>query len=67
MSQLNKEVEEKEQQLQRSKQDQVQTEAHHRIEIQDLKNEYEEKLRHLQGQNDYLKHQLEKADDLNKQ
>ena len=67
VSQLSKEVKEREQELQRSKQDQAQAEAQHKHEIQDLKNEYDEKLRQLQGKNDYLKQQLEKEDDLNKQ
>ena len=31
------------------------------VEIQNLKDEYEGKLNKLQCQNDYLKHQLEKA------
>ena len=66
VSQLNKELEEKEQELQRSKLDQVQDEAQYKQEIQHLKNEYEQKLRQLQSQNEYLKQQLEKADDLNK-
>ena len=45
VSQLSKEVKEREQELQRSKQDQAQAEAQHKHEIQDLKNEYEEILR----------------------
>ena len=64
VSQLNKELEEKEQELQKIKQDLEQAEAHHSQEIQHLKNEYEEKLNKLHGQNDYLKQQLEKADHL---
>ena len=49
------------------KQDLVQEEAHHSQEIQHLKNKYEEKLKQLHGQNDYLKKQLEKADHPTKQ
>ena len=45
VSLLNKEVEEKEQELQNSKQDQAQENIQHQRELQDLKNEYEDKLK----------------------
>ena len=64
VSQLKKELEGNEKELQNIKQDLAQAEAHHSQEIQHLKNEYEEKLNKLHGQNDYLKQQLEKADHL---
>ena len=41
--------------LQKSKRDQAQANAHHQQELQDLKNEYEEKIKQLQDQNDILK------------
>ena len=55
VSHLKKDMEEKEHEMQRSKQKLVQVEAHQRKEIQQLKIKYEEKLKELQGNNDYLK------------
>ena len=47
ISQLNKEVEEKGQDLQRSKHDQEQAAGQHQHEMQALKDKYEEKLRKI--------------------
>ena len=55
VSRLNKELEEKEQELKNSKHDLVQAKARQIEEIQQLKNKYGEKLKWLQGHNDYLK------------
>ena len=55
VSLLNKEVEEKDQELQRSKQNQAHDNAHHQQELKYLINEYEGKLKKLQEQNDHLK------------
>ena len=55
ISLLNKEVEEKEQELQKSKQEQAQANIQHQQELQDLRDEYEEKLRKIQEQNDLIK------------
>ena len=57
----------KEQELQKIKQDLVVVEAHHRQEVQLLKYEHEERLKQLQKKNDYLKNQLENSDFLNHQ
>ena len=65
ISLINKEFEEKEQELQRSKQEQAQENAQHQHELQDLKNEYEEKLKQIQEHNDLLKKQLEEAKGVN--
>ena len=65
MSLLNKELEEKEKELQNSKHYLEQVEAQHRQEIRHLRNEYEGKLKKLQRKNDYLKQPLEKEDHLN--
>ena len=62
---LNKEVKGKEQELQRSKQDQAQGNIQHQHELQDLKDEYEEKLKQLHDQNDLLKQKFEYAQGLN--
>ena len=65
VSLLNKEVEEKEKELQKSKQEQAQENAQHQQELQDLRNEYEEKLRQIQDQNNLLKKQLEEEKGVN--
>ena len=62
VSQLNKELKDKEQELQNAKNDLEQAKVHHMQEIQLLKKEYEEKLNHLQNKNDYMKQQLAKVD-----
>ena len=65
VSLINKDVEEKEQELQRSKHEQAHANIHHQQELQDLRNEYEEKLRQLQDQNNLLKQQLEEEKGVN--
>ena len=46
--------------MQKVRQDLAQDEVHHKLEIQLLKEEYEEKLNQLQKKSAYLKHQLKK-------
>ena len=58
---LNKEIEEKEQELWRFKQEQYQANEHHKNELQNLKNNYEDQLKHLQEKNDLLKQNLEET------
>ena len=67
VSQLNKYLLDKEQEMQKAKHDFVAAEAHHKQEFQLLKQEHEGKLKQLQKKNDYLKHHLEKSDILNQQ
>ena len=67
ISQLNKDLLNKEQEQKTIKQDLVTAEACHQEEVRLLKQEHEDKQKQSQKQNDYLKHQLDKSDLLNHQ
>ena len=67
VSQQNKDLLNKEQELQTIKHDLVTTEARHQEEVSLLKQEHEGIHKQSQKENDYLKHQLEKSDLLNHQ
>ena len=67
MPRLNKYLLDKEHELQKDKKDLASDESHHHEEIQLLKQEHEDKQKHLQKKIDHLKHQLEKYELLNQQ
>ena len=67
MSQLNKGISNKEQELQNIKLDLVASKVCHKQEVHLLKHEHEEKLKQLKKNNDYFKHRLENSDVLSQQ
>ena len=64
-SSLNKEIEMKEQELQKIKQEQSHAMARHQSEMQELKDGYEHKIKQLQEKNNLLKNRLEEGKCLN--
>ena len=64
-SSLNKEIEMKEEDLWRIKQEQSQVIARHQSEMQELKDGYEHRIKQLQEKNNLLKKNLEESQGIN--